>query len=295
MTFPTKLLAAVVLATAVALPNPVQAKEPAKERMSADAKLAEALARFGNADFEGALRLLDAAEAEAEDGALRALIQKQVALVHLALGRRIEGTMAFTRALRSDPALSFETQMHGEAVQQAFDCARALASTSMGLTEIREKVTKSRSEPGGGRCPVVAAPAAPPKSPAPTVSAPPPATEPATEVAARAPQGVPFWPVWVSGGVAVAAAGAGTYFGLAALGHARDRDQASDPGAWEDADAQARDSAGAATITFGVAGAAVATAVGLTLWYFLDQSDEAPVALLAVDPIAGTFAAAVSF
>ena len=262
----------VVLLALTAVGSPGQAAEPGA-RGEADAKYAEALARLGEADFEGCLQLLAEAEGMATDHLTLAMIRRQTGVVLLVVGRPVEGLLSFVRALRGNPAAQLDPGEHGDDVLALFRCARGFASSPLTTAQIQTRV-QTEPDPGRWACPVV--PVEPPGGPRPAAGDAPaepqvPAGPEPGDPAARSPIqpiGVelagptPIWPAWLAGGMAVAAGVTGTAFGFDALSKVKARDEASDAQQRSSAQDAAQQSAAGATASFVVMGAAVATAVG---------------------------------
>lgn len=195
-------MAAVAIVCAMARPARAQ---------DADAKLAEAMAHFSEANFERAIELLHEAEALADRPEQLAQINRVLGILQDAVGERIDALVRFTRALTIDPATGLDPQEVRAATIRLFECARRLASVGMSEADIRNLMGNTLSHTDWV-CPVTAQPSS---APLPQLNADPPPTPapggPALETAAPEPPDNPAMAGWrwgfiVAGG-AVAAGG----------------------------------------------------------------------------------------
>lgn len=192
-----------------------------------DAALVEAKRRYEALEYEQCLENLARVDVAAAAPAVRVDVYLQDGLCSVELNRRERAKTDFRAALRLDPGVSLPKYTSPKIVE-VFDAAKA------------EVLAERRP--------------APPPTPAPVVVA-------QTTVEAPTTSHGPPLATWILGGVAVAAAGTGTYFGLRANGLASDARAAFYEDDVVSRSDRARSAETGANVSFAVAGVAAVAAV----------------------------------
>lgn len=214
-------------------------------------KLVEAIAEFGQSHLAKALSLLDEAEQKTSEPKVLSKIYRQRGIIFEVQQQRLEAIVAFNTALWLDSDLELSGSEHRGQVASLFACAKSLFEAGEREVSIRSRYG-SELQGTDWRCPVRNEAETPPPDIEDPPAPPPPDITAETTPPEEGGIGIPFW---IAAGAAVAAAGAGAGLGATATSRANDGDAATDP----------RGMATGATVSFGVAGAAAATAVVLLI------------------------------
>jgi tetratricopeptide (TPR) repeat protein len=243
-------------------------KDARSVERTAETVLEEARREVRGAKFSRALELLDDAERLEPSEKIRAEIYYERGVIKEILGDLDDALIAFHRALcRRHELIELDARVRA---RKLLECASSWAKSTIG----EEEGVRRLSRYDGGECPVVPAPAKEPGVSTSNAAAPAQLgaierTQPIEAPAAPKPE----WPLWLAGGVTVAAAGVGTLTWMDAYRDARAADEAAQAGDLEAYDRARAGAERASTVTnIAIGAAATAAIAGVVYWLWPDQS-----------------------